>query len=115
MAATTFIWTPSYGAQETSRPVVRSMRFGDGYEQRLSYGLNTDLKVWSLAFNNVSTAEKDQITGFLEARGGSQNFNWTTPGPNGVVGAYICQEWDVTAVAPGRWTINASFREVVDL
>lgn len=113
MAATNFIWTPSYGAQERSQPIVRSVKFGDGYEQRLTYGLNTDLKVWSLTFNNVSTSIKDQITGFLEARGGSQQFNWTTP--NNTVGAFVCQEWEVAAVAPSRWTINATFREVVDL
>jgi phage-related protein len=113
MAATSFTWTPSYGAQERSQPVVRSVRFGDGYEQRLTYGLNTDLKVWSLSFNNVSTAVKDQITGFLQARGGTQQFNWATP--DNAVGAFVCQEWDVTAVAPSRWTINATFREVVDL
>lgn len=115
MAATSFTWTPSYGSQESSQPVVRSVRFGDGYEQRLTYGLHTDLKVWSLSFENVSTDTKIQITGFLESRGGSQRFNWTTPGPNGAVGTFVCQEWNVTAVGPGRWTVTATFREVVDL
>ena len=113
MAATTFTWVPSYGAQERSQPVVRTARFGDGYEQRLTYGLNTDLKVWTATFNNVSTAIKDQITGFLQARGGSQPFNWTTP--YNTVSAFVCQEWDVTATAPSRWTINVTFREVLDL
>jgi phage-related protein len=115
MAATTFTWTPSYGAQERSQPQVRSIKFGDGYEQRLTYGLNSDLKVWALSFNNVSTDVKQQITGFLQARGGSQKFNWTTPGSNGASKSFVCQEWDVTAVAPSRWTINAIFKEVVDL
>jgi len=113
MAATSFTWTPSYGAQESSQPSVRAIKFGDGYEQRLAYGLNTDLKTWNLEFGNVSTAEKDQITGFLEARQGTQNFNWTTP--NNVVGSFVCQEWTVTSTGPSRWTISTVFREVVDL
>jgi phage-related protein len=113
MAGSTFIWVPSYGAQETSKPTVRGMQFGDGYEQRISYGLNTDLKSWSVSFDNVTTAVKDQITGFLDARGGSQNFNWLTP--NGAVGSFICQDWNSSAVAPDTWSITATFREVVDL
>jgi phage-related protein len=40
MAATSFIWVPDYGSRQTSKPTVRSVRFGDGYEQRLSYGLS---------------------------------------------------------------------------
>jgi phage-related protein len=113
MAATSFIWVPDYGSQQTSKPTVRSVRFGDGYEQRLSYGLATDLKVWNLSFTNITTSEKTQITGFLEARGGSQRFNWPTP--DGVVSTFICQEWTSTIVVYDRWTVDATFREVVDL
>lgn len=113
MAATSFTWIPSYGAQQTSRPTVRSVRFGDGYEQRLTYGLHTDLKVWNLTFTNIDTGTKEQINGFLESRGGSQQFSWSTP--SGEISSFVCQEWDVTAVGPGIWTVSSTFREVVDL
>ena len=113
MAATSFIWVPNFGAQQTSRPKVRSIAFGDGYEQRLAYGLNTDLKTWNLKFEYITTAEKEQIIGFLEARQGTQNFNWLTL--DGVVSSFVCQEWDATATHPNLWSINAVFREVVDL
>jgi phage-related protein len=113
MASTSFTWVPDYGAQQTSRPRVKSIAFGDGYEQRLQYGLNTDLKVWNLKFDHVETSVKDQIVGFLEARGGVQQFNWAAL--DGSVKAYVCQEWDVTATYPTLWTITATFREVVDL
>ena len=113
MAATSFILVPDYGSRQTSQPTVRSVRFGDGYEQRLSYGLATDLKTWNLTFTNITTSEKTQITGFLEARGGSQRFNWPTP--DGVVSTFICQEWTSTIVVYDRWTVDATFREVVDL
>lgn len=105
--------SPTYGAQESSRPSVRSVRFGDGYEQRLRYGLQTDLKTWSLNFDNINTSEKDQITGFLQARGGAERFNWTTP--HDTVGTFVCEDWSVTVSGPGRWTIAATFREVIDL
>jgi phage-related protein len=104
---------PAYGAAQASRPAVRSVKFGDGYEQRLSYGLNTDLKVWNLTFQNITTASKVEITGFLEARAGTQQFNWTTPSDD--IGSFICQEWDCSIVAADVWTITATFRQVVDL
>lgn len=113
MAATTFTWVPDFGAQQTSRPKVRSIAFGDGYEQRLTFGLNTDLKTWSLRFEYRSTAEKQQIVGFLESRQGSQNFNWLTP--DDTVGSFVCQEWEAEIAYANLWTINAVFREVVDL
>jgi phage-related protein len=104
---------PAYGAAQTSRPTTRSIKFGDGYEQRLAYGLNTDLKVWNVTFQNITTAVKVDITGFLESRRGTQQFNWTTP--SGDIGSFICQEWDCSIVAPNTWSITATFREVVDL
>nr|NDG08510.1 phage tail protein [Oxalobacteraceae bacterium] len=44
----TFTWTPSVGANLSIRPNVRRVAFGDGYEQRLAFGINTQPQVWSL-------------------------------------------------------------------
>ena len=35
---------PSYGAQKRSQPVVRTVQFGDGYQARLTMGLNQNPK-----------------------------------------------------------------------
>ena len=67
---------PSYGASKRSRPTVRNVQFNDGYSQRLRYGLNTDLKTWSLKFE-VSETDADTIETFLEARGGAESFDWS--------------------------------------
>jgi len=113
MAATTFTWTPSYPTSEQSAPSVRTVKFGDGYEQRLRYGLRTDLKTWSLTFDNRSDTERDEILTFLEARGGVEQFNWTTP--HGEARAFVCSEWTSEHTNCNLNTINATFREVVDL
>ena len=69
---------PTYGASKRSQPTVRNVQFGDGYSQRLRFGLNTDLKVWSLKFE-VSETDADTIETFLEARGGAEHFDWSPP------------------------------------
>ena len=55
---------PTYRASKRSQPTVRNVQFGDGYSQRLRFGLNTDLKVWSLKFE-VSETDTDTIETFL--------------------------------------------------
>jgi phage-related protein len=66
----TFTFTPSFTADLEEQPIVKRVRFGDGYEQRLSYGLNTQPKKWSLQFSNRTDTERDNILTFLRARGG---------------------------------------------
>lgn len=113
MASTSFTWVPSYGAQQTTKPAVRTVRFGDGYEQRLRYGLRTIFETWNLTFENINNTERGQIIAFLTARAGVEQFNWTTP--EGSTKVFVCEDYGSTAVAPGRFTVNATFREVVDL
>ena len=52
--------TPTYGVQKRSRPNVRTVRFDDGYEQRLTVGLNQNPKTFQLTFE-VSETDADTI------------------------------------------------------
>lgn len=108
----TFTYTPSFEAIESSKPRVRKFQAGDGYEQRVRFGLNTDPKEWTLTFSERSDAERDNILTFLEARGGYQSFDWTPP--RGDAGKYVCEEWQVTMRAYNFNTIQATFREVFE-
>jgi phage-related protein len=40
----TFTYTPSFEATEASKPRAKKFQAGDGYEQRIRFGLNTDPK-----------------------------------------------------------------------
>ena len=108
----TFTWTPSFEATESSRPRVRKFQAGDGYEQRVRFGLNTDPKEWDLTFSERRDTERNQITAFLEARAGVESFDWTPP--VGAPGKYVCEEWQVTLRACNFNTIRAKFREVFE-
>ena len=108
----TFSFTPSFEATEASKPRVRKFAAGDGYEQRVRFGLNTDPKEWTLTFSERTDTERDAILAFLEARAAVESFDWTSP--RGIAGKYICEEWQVTMRAYNFNTIQATFREVFE-
>jgi len=105
--------TPTYGAQKASRPIVRTVQFGDGYQQRLTYGLNQDPKNWSLTWE-VSETDADTIENFLDARAADNaSFDWT-PLDEATSYKWICPEWNKTIPYKNRATITATFRQVFE-
>jgi len=105
--------TPTYGAQKSSAPTNRVVKFGDGYEQVLRFGLNQNPKTWNLTWN-VSEADADTIEAFLDARANDGDaFDWT---PLGESTAYKwrCDEWTKSIPYVNRATISASFRQVFE-
>lgn len=105
--------TPSYGAQKTSQPSVRNVKFGDGYSQRLRFGLNQDAKQWDLTWQNISEANADTIETFLEARAGAESFDWTPP-DSATSYKWICQQWSKAIPYVNRATITATFVQVFE-
>ena len=105
--------TPSYGAQKTSAPSVRTAKFGDGYEQRLTFGINQNPKQWDLTWNNISEANADTIEAFLNARAGVESFDWTPPDESTSY-KWVCAQWSKTIPYLNRATISATFRQVFE-
>jgi len=108
----TFTYTPSFTASENSQPRAHKFQNGDGYEQRVRFGLNTDAKEWDLQFNNRTDTERDAILSFFEAQAGVTSFTWTTP--RGLTGKYVCEQWSVSLEAYGFNNIRAKFRQVFE-
>ena len=108
----TFTYTASFEATESSQPRVRKFAAGDGYEQRITFGLNSDPKEWSLTFSNRTDAERELIVAFLEARNAVESFDWTPP--RGTAGKYVCDNWQVTLSNCNNNQIRATFREVYE-
>ena len=61
---------------------VRTAKFGDGYEQRASIGINNVSREYSLSFSNRSKTEVDDIIAFFESKNGVTAFNFTIPDTN---------------------------------
>ena len=105
--------TPAYGLQKTSAPTVRTVRFGDGYEQRTSLGLNQNPKSYNLTFE-VSETDADTIETFLDARAADNaSFDFTPPGESSS-SKFVCEQWDKSIPYLNRATIQATFREVFE-
>ena len=89
------------------------MRFGDGYEQRLTFGLNQNPKVYSLTFN-VSETDSNTIETFLDARAADNaSFTFTPPG-EASSSKFVCEEWSKSMPYLNRATIQATFRQVFE-
>lgn len=105
--------TPTYGIQKSSAPVVRTVRFGDGYEQRTSLGLNQNPKVYNLSFE-VSETDADTIETFLDARAvDNASFDFTPPGESSS-SKFVCESWSKSIPYLSRATIQTTFREVFE-
>jgi len=105
--------TPTYGLRKRSSPVVRTIRFGDGYEQRTSLGLNQNPKRYNLTFE-VSETDADTIETFLDARAADNaSFDFTPPG-EGSSSKFVCEDWTKSIPYLNRASIQATFREVFE-
>ncbi len=108
----TFTFVPSYGVSVKKAPQVRAMRFGDGYEQRASFGINTMPRMWELSFNGRTQTESEAIESFLSDKKGVDFFTWTPP--TGSAGRFVCRAWVLNLVEVDCYNISATFEEVFD-
>ena len=106
---------PTYGQRKNSRPKTRTVRFADGYEHRLLFGLaqHQNPKEFSLTFE-VSETDADTIETFLDARANdSDSFTFTPPGESSS-SEFVCERWSKSIPYNNRATIQATFREVFE-
>jgi phage-related protein len=123
MGTTTFTYAPDYQAQESHTPNVRVAKFGDGYEQRIRFGINTDKPTWNLRFDSRDNTEGTAIKTFLAARGAWDSFNWTPPSYASAI-KVVCRTWNAAPVRgtglagdgslQSIWSINATFEQVME-
>lgn len=106
---------PTYGVQKRSAPNTRTVRFADGYEHRILFGLaeHQNPKVYNLTFK-VSETDSDTIETFLDARAlDKASFDFTPPGESSS-SKFVCEGWNKSIPYLNRATIQATFREVFE-
>ena len=85
---------PTYGQQKRSAPNTRTIRFADGFEHRILFGLaeHQNPKTYNFTFE-VSETEADTIETFLDARANdSASFDFTAPG-EAAAQKFVCESW----------------------
>lgn len=108
-----FTWTPEFGSSRETVPDVKPVKFGDGFEARNRFGLNTIRENWSLQFANRDASEANAIDSFLTARGAAEPFEWTPPGDSAPK-VFVCRKWTKTPVKHNLFSISATFEQVFE-
>ena len=106
---------PSYGTRKKNAPLTRTVKFADGYEHRILFGItgHQNPKQFNLEFN-VSETDADTIEAFLDARALDQDsFTFTPPGESSS-SQFVCEKWDKSIPYNNRASITATFREVFE-
>ena len=107
--------TPTYGQQKRSAPLTRTVRFADGYEHRILFGLpaHQNGKTYNFTFN-VSETDSDTIETFLDARAlDKASFDFTPPGESSS-SKFVCESWNKSIPYLNRARVQATFREVFE-
>jgi len=111
MATTTFTWLPDVGSTQNRKPNVLPAKYGDGYEQRVAVGINSNPRKWSVKLSK-NAIEAKEILDFLAARNGVESFNWADP--MGAIGTYVCREWKSIQSNPGVYEVSGDFEQVFE-
>ena len=103
----TFKYRHINNPQSTDAFNVTTVRFGDGYEQSVSNGLNIHRQLWPLEFGPEEAVE---VRAFLIRHQGHLPFKWTNP--YGEEGIYK-QSGDISSVQHGNGVVSlaVSFRQ----
>tara|TARA_A100000172_G_scaffold65357_1_gene44856 strand:+ start:16 stop:366 length:351 start_codon:yes stop_codon:yes gene_type:complete len=107
---------PSFPVRKISKPKTNTVKFQDGYEHRILFGLapHQNPKIFNLTFKNLSEADSDTVETFLDARAeDGASFTYTPPSESSAM-QFKCQNWDKQMDYPNRATISATFTQVFE-
>ena len=76
------LFIPDKTLARNQAPRVRKQQFGDGYEQRLSEGINNVVESFQVSFVNKPKLDADDLVAFLETQAGVTAFDFTYPDTN---------------------------------
>ena len=107
------IANPKYNYTITRQPAVNVISFGDGFEQRLTEGLNQNPITLNLKFD-LSQTDSTTAVNFLNARiTDGASFTFLVPNEN-VTKNFVCLSYNTAIPFLNRVTLTCSFREVFE-
>ena len=111
--ATFPITNPVYNTRINARPKVNTLSFGDGFEQRLTEGLNQNPLSVNLSFE-LSQIDADTAIAFLNARvEDGASFDYTLPSETSSR-KFVCTSFPRSIPFLNRVTLSCVFREVFE-
>ena len=106
------------GFTRSNTPVIHSITYGDGFEQRIANGINNLKQEFSINFATRLKADIDDIADFLELKGGVTPFDYTYADSNESGGEktvkVVCDSWDQTWEYAEYYSLSCTFRRVYE-
>jgi len=113
MAESFPIANPKYNYTIERQPTVNVISFGDGFEQRLTEGLNQNPITLNLKFD-LSQTDSTTAVNFLNDRiTDGASFTFLVPNEN-VTKNFVCQSYPTSVPYKNRTILTCSFREVFE-
>ena len=117
-----FFWMPNYSSDIESKPSIAVIKFGDGYEQRMADGINSNFIKLNLIFEGRTEREMRAIVHFLNSRKGYEPFffNYAYPynydsSSQNYPKRFVVDEFTSRPVFYDNYTINAKFSETANI
>lgn len=111
-----FIWKSSYQTQVNFEPKVNVVKYGDGYEKRVSEQINFNLLNFDLNFEGLTLDEMTAISHFLTLRAAKAAFIYKPSAPYTLPSTdaklFVCRKWTSNNPFFNNFSIKASFEEV---
>lgn len=111
---------PDKTLSRKSKPKVLKAVFGDGYEQRVSDGINSLGETYSVRFKNREKAFIDDVSDFLDDQKGVSKFTFTLPDDNNTTRTgehdvkVVCEDYTTTFDYDDYYTLTAVFKRVYE-
>lgn len=107
------ITNPVYNYTINREPNINVIKFGDGFEQRLTEGLNQNPVILNVTFN-LSQTDSTTAVNFLNARiSDGLSFTFTVPNEN-TSKNFVCNSYPTTVPFLNRVILTCVFREVFE-
>lgn len=105
---------PDTNIKRSRKPNLKIAKFGDGYSQRTTFGLNQVATELKLTYTNITENEKIDLEEFITDHDRGQAFEYTLPDEPDPRQWHIVS-WDVTYVKFGIFNVEINLEENFDI
>ena len=99
------------GSSESTRHAKMVLRFGDGYSQAVSFGINSSAKTWQCTVTDKK-AVIDEIYRFLNATKGVEPFEFKPVDDEPSIKVRLEGEPSRNEIGAGAWRISFAVEQV---